>query len=114
MWFELDKDKMFQRRKEEGVSGSCIAELQVRWQGHLAKAPVLDLMDGTNCRLFSLVTLKSLSLLHGHADFYGHLRQSAGAHVFRSAGWERTEPFFLTCFISQEIVDCFSHIKAKY
>lgn len=115
MWFELDKDKMFQRRKEEGVSGSCIAELQVRWQGHLAKAPVLDLMDGTNCRLFFLVTFKSLSLLHGHADFYGHLRQSAGAPVFRSAGWERTEggdgadvrPFFLRGFIAQKNVDVF-------
>lgn len=41
----------------------------------MAKALVLDLMDETNCRLFSLVTLKSLSLLHRHADFYGHLRQ---------------------------------------
>lgn len=57
----------------------------------MAKALVLDLMDETNCRLFSLVTLKSLSLLHGHADFYGHLRQSAGVHVFRSARWEKAE-----------------------
>lgn len=42
----------------------------------MAEELVLDLMDETNCRLFSLVTLKSLSLLHGHADFYSHLRQS--------------------------------------
>lgn len=64
------------------VSEPRIAQLQVRWQGHLAKAAVLDLMDETNCRLFSLVTLKSLSLLHGHADFYGHLRQFVGVGAF--------------------------------
>jgi len=84
---------MFQRHGEEGgcVFGPCIAKIQVRWQGHLAKASVLDLMDETNCGPFSLVTLKSLSLLHGHADFYSHLRQSADVHVFRSARWEKTE-----------------------
>ncbi len=66
-----------ERDGERGCVWHRSAERQVRWQGHLAKAPVLDLMDETNCRLFSLVTLKSLSLLHGHADFYSQLRQSA-------------------------------------
>lgn len=68
-----------------------IAQRQVRWQGHLAKALVLDLMDETNCRLFSPVTLKSLSLLHGHADFYSHLRQLRLVRVFRSGRWEKTQ-----------------------
>ena len=68
--------------ERRGVVGGCVlsctAEPQVWWQSHLAKEGDLDLMDETNCRLFPLVTLKSLSLLHGYADFYGHLRQSAG------------------------------------
>lgn len=74
------------RRDGEGECvWPCVAKSRVRWQGHLAKAPVLELMDETNCGLFPLVTLKSLSLLHGHADFYGHLGQSVGIHVLRSA-----------------------------
>lgn len=64
-------------RRRGGVFGTALQQRQVRWQGHLAKPPVLDLMDETNRGLFSLVTFKSLSLLHRHADFYGHLRQSA-------------------------------------
>lgn len=72
-----DKDKTREGDREGGCIWHCVAQRQVRWQGHLATAPVLDLTDETNCGLFSLVTLKSLSLLHGHADFYSHLRQSA-------------------------------------
>lgn len=89
------KDKMCRREmdKEEvgggvgGIFGPALLSSRLGGRAIWRRLPVLDLMDETNCGLFSLVTLKSLSLLHGHADFYGHLRQSAAVHVCRSARW---------------------------
>lgn len=67
---------------EVGCAWHDAPESQARWQGHLAKKPVLDLMDETHCRLFSPVTLKSLSL-HDHADFYGLLSLSGKCSIDR-------------------------------
>lgn len=73
------------KRAEQAGGGGCLRRCRLGGRAIWPRRPVLDLMDGTKCRLFSLVTLKSLSLLHDHADFYGPLRQSAACSLARLA-----------------------------
>lgn len=73
------------KRAERAGGGGCLRRCRLGGRAIWPRRPVLDLMDGTKCRLFSLVTLKSLSLLHDRADFYGPLRQSAACSLARLA-----------------------------